>query len=725
MPDQTFSRPQLEAGFHVGAFYVEPQGQRISGESVDVRVEPKVMDVLVHLALHAGQTVSKRHFMDAVWDETVVTDDALLRCISELRKVFSDDPRTPQYIETIRKRGYRLVAPVDLRPTAAESPPAVPPATVSSAPAAAVPYVPSPTGRRSPRSLRRFGWFVGSAGVLVLAAGLLLLAGRLRSEDVPPPHAVPLTSYPGVESDPNLSPDGSRIAFVWDQGDGGSSDVYIKQVGVETPLRLTQHPAADASPAWSPDGAFLAFARSGAAGNAILLVPAVGGAERQVADLGQRAVHSVVWSPDGQTLAFSAERTPHGPLGISLLSLQTLEERPLTRPPGDYRGDVELAFSPDGRRLAFSRSVVEKVDDLHLVSVDGGELKRVTYDHAEITGLDWSRDGRQVFFTSDRAGSPALWRVEATGGAPTWVPTPLEGSGVHQPSVARHLRRMAYLQRLQETNIWSTTLTPAPAEPSRIVASTRWDSNPALSPDGTRLAFASNRTGSYEIWISDADGGNPLQMTRFGGPFTNTPRWSPDGTRLVFVARNEGSVDLYVMQAGGGAPRQLTTAASNDTAPSWTRDGAWIYFASNRTGDWQVWKIPAGGGTPEQVTRTGGYAAWEDPTGTMLYFTRRDTPGIWRMPLGGGTPERVVTALQPFDWGNWKITATGLYYVARRPEGAALLFHDLATRRETTLLSLDLFPKHPALSLSDDGRLLVRTRIDRLEGDIWLTDVLD
>src|SRR5690606_22562681 len=99
----------------------------------------------------------------------------------------------------------------------------------------------------------------------------------------------------------------------------------------------------------------------------------------------------------------------------------TRETRRLTEPPADYRGDVELAFSPDGRWLAFVRSVFEKVDDIYVVPVAGGELKRLTFDQAEVTGLDWTADGSEVLFSSDREGSFALWRVPVTGGTPRWV----------------------------------------------------------------------------------------------------------------------------------------------------------------------------------------------------------------------------------------------------------------------------------------------------------------
>ena len=714
----------LDAGFRVGDFLVEPLLQSISpsDDGERTRVEPKVMEVLLCLAEHAGQTVTKRQFMTSVWDETIVSDDALLRCVSELRKIFGDDARSPRYIETIRKRGYRLIAPVSPAPSPAPLPeppePLAPPASLPEPPAVSL-----AAARRRPA--RRYAWAVAGTALFLLLGTVFLLRLVFDAAPAEPLKALPLTSYPGVESDPNLSPDGSRVAFVWDQEDGGGFDIYIKQIGVETPLRLTDAPADDSSPTWSPDAQFLAFVRTAPGDNGIYVVPSVGGSERRVADLGARAAHGVVWSPDGRTLAFTAERAPHASYCVFVLSMETLEERILTVPPPDHRGDLELAFSPDGRRLAFTRSVVEKVDDIYVVSVDGGELKRLTFEHAEITGLDWTPDGRAILYSSDRAGSAALWQIAVTGGAPAWVPTTSEGSSIHQPSLGRLSRRMAFVQRLQETNVWELALAsgdPADTTARRLIASTRWDSNPAVSPDGSRIAFVSNRTGSYEVWTANGDGSNLLQMTHFDGPFTNTPRWSPDGARIAFAARNEGSVDLYVVGMNGAAPRRLTATASNDAAPAWSRDGAWIYFASNRSGSWQVWRIPSRGGAPEQITTGGGYAAAEDPRGEYLFFTRRDQPGIWRMPLGGGPETRVVEDLEPFDWGNWAVVQDGLYFVRRLASGAMLSFYDFHDRSIRPVLPLPAFPKHPALSIAPDERRLLSTRIDRFEGDIWFVD---
>jgi Tol biopolymer transport system component len=161
---------------------------------------------------------------------------------------------------------------------------------------------------------------------------------------------VPLTSYPGRQATPALSPDGKQVAFAWDGEHGGNFDIYVKLVDGGTPLRLTTNPAPEDSPAWSPDGGRIAFLRYSGSTADILVIPSLGGQERK---LGQITLipdlfvsPGLSWSPDGKFLAVT-ERTPSEGSGIYFVSTESGERRRVTSCPREYIGDT----NPSPRRF--------------------------------------------------------------------------------------------------------------------------------------------------------------------------------------------------------------------------------------------------------------------------------------------------------------------------------------------------------------------------------------
>ena len=261
----------------------------------------------------------------------------------------------------------------------------------------------------------------------------------------------------------------------------------------------------------------------------------------------------------------------------------------------------------------------------------------------------------------------------------------------------------------------------------KVISSTQYDSSPQYSPDGSRVAFRSNRTGSNEIWVSDSKGQVPVQLTRYGGPLTGTPRWSPDGMNIAFDTRPEGQADIYAVSSIGGAPRRVTMSEYEDVVPSWSVNGAWIYFASNRTGAWQVWRVPPAGGPEEQVTKDGGFAAFEGPDGKYLYYAKgRGAAGIWRKRLPDGTEELVLEDLKPGFWGHWAVVENGIYFASQTGPGGAggIFFYDFASRKARLISRVDkaLAVTDSAFSVSPDRRSILYTQVDSSGSDIFILD---
>src|SRR3989442_11367652 len=212
-----------------------------------------------------------------------------------------------------------------------------------------------------------------------------------------------------------------------------------------------------------------------------------------------------------------------------------------------------------------------------------------------------------------------------------------DGARVRSTTISMKGDRLAYIHRRLDANVWRTE-GPAWKGPRaaamRVVASSRADFEAAYAPDGKQIAFASDRSGSVEIWTSNSDGTNQTQLTSLKAADSGSPDWSPDGKTIAFDARLEGHGDVFVINAEGGSPRRLTSDPVENNVPTWSRDGTWIYFSSNRTGNWQIWKVPSEGGSATQVTTNGGFSAEESPDARSLYVWV-DGGTIWRMPVRG------------------------------------------------------------------------------------------
>jgi Tol biopolymer transport system component len=284
---------------------------------------------------------------------------------------------------------------------------------------------------------------------------------------------------------------------------------------------------------------------------------------------------------------------------------------------------------------------------------------------------------------------------------------------------------MVYAQFFEDTNIWRYDLASG-APPKKVISSTLYDSSPSISPAGDKIVFRSNRSGSNEIWESDAEGRAAWQLTHVGGALTGTPRWSPDGSLIAFDSRPDGQADIYTIPAGGGERRRVTSAPSEDVVPSWSRDGRWIYFASNRSGAWQVWRTPAGGGTDEQVTRLGGFAAFESADGQFLYYAKaRSSDGLWRKRLPDGEEELFIPDLKAGFWGYWTPAPKGIYFLAWPGPGrpAAIAWQPFTGAR-TQVGSIAGPPAvaDSGFDLAPDLRYLLYSQVDQSGSDILILE---
>lgn len=719
--------PGNPADFLVGDALVQPALNRISIHGQVSQVEPKVMQVLTLLAARPGAVVPREAFLEQVWPRA--GDDYLLnRSVSELRKIFGDDAQSPRYIETIRKTGYRLIASIAPARVAEAVPAPAPgredghallPDQAVEAPAA---QGAAPSAMRAAPRRWRYGLAMGGIAGATLAAVAVALVWRAVPGQAPSGvdaafRTRPLTSFVGSELEPALSPDGSRVAFVWDDDADGVPDVHVKSVDSESTLNLTRSDSAENHPVWSADGGAVLFVRPQRRGASIMRVSALGGGATQVVrDEAAADIRGMSLAPDGASIAYARRDDPASPYRIVLAAIDSGRTQAITRPEPGTLGDIDPLFARDGRTVYFVRAVNEVTKDLYAAPSGGGAPTRLTFDNRKINGLTWSPDGTRLLFTSTRSGMYAAWSVDPAGGDPRQLA--LGDEDVHQPSAAPAVGRVAYERWTHRAQLQRIDLArQAPIAAGASVRSTRWDASPAYAPDGERIAFNSNRTGPQGIWVSDRDGRNAVQIASFDGVFVDHPAWSPDGATIAFDASPDGRTAVYAVASQGGSPRRITQGPGDSRNPAWSRDGKWIYFESNRSGDWQLYAQPVGGGEAVRITANGGANPAESGDGAWLLYSKPEAPGLWRQPRrdwrepGTAAREtRLTAALASEDAENWAPADGGIYFVRRPAAGPPRLsmldaggsVRDVATLAPSQqILGLDVAPDATELILAN------------------------
>jgi len=721
----------LASGKHLydfGPFRLDLHSRMLLKDGAYIALTPKAFETLAVLVEGNGRIVDKEELLRVVWSGTCVEEGTLAKTVSILRKTLGED-EGHHYIDTVPKRGYRFAVEVHL---------------VDEAHAVIAPAEPRQDQPAGPATVERRGrpkWvrlvIFGMAMAMLVAAAYEWVQRRnaSRAPGVAS-KTIPLTSFPGRQNEVAFSPDGNQVAFVWDGPQGANSHIYVKVIGSEALLELTHGAGSDSRPAWSPDGRNISFLRSTAEGRAWYVTSVLGGPERKLAgvfpyfDLGSG--NSTYFSPDGKSLAIVDKAAPAEPSSIFLLSVENSSRSQLTFLPASNTGDYYPAFSPDGKRLAFARAVSFSATDLYVLELAGGKPKRLTFDGLTIDGLAWTADSREIVFSSRRGGSfNSLWRIGIHGGKPERVSA--FGEDVISPAISRDGNRLAYTRRNDDMNIWQFTVDDAGRLVAKapLIVSTFRDSDPDYSPDGRRIAFTSGRNGSFGIWVSDSDGGNPRMLFDGGAYVTGSPRWSPDGRRIAFDTRANdpaglGNPSVWVVDADGGQLRRLTAPGTGDVAPSWSRDGAWVYFASTRSGTLQIWKMPFEGGPAMQVTRKGGFEGFETADGKFLVYLRgREIPGIWQVPVNGGEEIPVAEQEQLGYWRCWRLAGNRIYFAtAAPPAGPRLEFLDLGSGTIQQIAPLSRAPDTtiPGLAVSPDGRKLLLAQYDQNGSNIIMVE---
>jgi Tol biopolymer transport system component/DNA-binding winged helix-turn-helix (wHTH) protein len=685
--------------FRFGAYELDTSGELRKGGS-RVRLQNKPFLLLLALVERAGETVTRAELQRRLWPDTHVDfEQSLNIAVKKVRDVLCDTADNPRFVETIPGEGYRFTAIVETLLAGNAAPPVAESLVTA------------------PRHSGGFVWGVAGIFAVVICAATVMVLRR----PLPAPTLTVLTTYDGTVFGPQVSPDDTRLAFFWRTSELGYG-LYAKVIGSENSVRLAElRDGESAAFAWSPDGTQVALMKQQpGADREIYLLSTLGGEARELTSIRGTSgpgPPTLAWSPDGKTLALSARDSVQERFGILLLDLASLEVKRLTHPSPAEIGDAEVCFSPDGKWLAFNRIHDLVAQDIYTVPVSGGEARRVTSESSNISGLSVSSDANSIVFSSTTVApnTHSLYQVPVSGGKASLLF--MSGDDIVSPRVLHSGRRIVYLQRNPNGTIWRYQLSPRHQahDGIRIVSSSREQNGARLSPDGKDVVYASDRSGSWNIWISSSDGVTAKQLTFVKS--AGSPAWSPDGRRIAFDAFTAGHGDIYVVDVAGGTPLRITDGNGMNLLPGWSHDGKSIYYTSVRADAAQIWQQSLASGRKVQLTARGGTGGREGIDGALYYW--RDK-AVWRK-FPGGKEEFVVQAVFR---DAWTLGQRGLYFYDRGSAQPSIEYFDFSTKRQDVVLSPALPPQFAwSISVSEPEDSLVYVARERVGSEIRLVDL--
>lgn len=534
--------------YRVGDWLVQPRRNHIVSGDVERRLEPRVMELLVYLSERSGELVSRQQILDDVWKDTFVSDESLTTTIRELRRAFGDDATNPAYIQTLPRRGYRLVATVIREQDAHEA--------SSSA-------IEAPSTNRPRTNL-----VVAAVGCLI---GMVATASFFSlPEDVtttgPQRFQIDLGENeglePGVRAQVALSPDGARMAYVVVRG--GTSRLYLRRMDEN---EATEVPGTEGafSPFFSPDGEWVGF-QAYPADRKLKKVSVHGGTP-------QTLHHNWLpiggtWLPDDTIVFADAPDDASNGFGLYRIPASGGDAETLIRS-DSQRGEEAFNYPqalPDGDSILFTAVTLESARAIVLSLKTG--IHRAVLDNA--TNARYVPTGHLLFV---RGG--VLWSVG-------FDLDHQEVVGVERPLITGIAQRqwssfgfsttglLAYVPGEQGGWI-EESLSWAGRDGARTLAASEtgdfeW---PRVSPLGDKVALytSANADMASDIWLLDIDSERMQQLTFHDGQ-DNNPVWTPDGRAVMFASdRGGGSLNIYRQLVASNDDAELILDSDVDVSP--------------------------------------------------------------------------------------------------------------------------------------------------------------
>jgi Tol biopolymer transport system component/DNA-binding winged helix-turn-helix (wHTH) protein len=747
-----------------GVFEADLLSGELRKSGVKLKLGGQPFQILTILLEQPGEVVTREEFQKRLWPDTFVdVDHNLNTAINKIREALGDSSDSPRFVETLPRRGYRFIAPVE-RPGSGKI-------------GVEVLNRGGVANQESERTriLRLAMLF---AACLVLAGAGFFIYSRRQGFAPPKPRILTRVTFDdGLHIGVTWSPDGRYIAYSSDRG--GKFEIWLQQLSGGNPIQITKGPGNNWQPDWSPDGKYIAY-RSEEGDGGLYIVPALGGTglERKIASSG----YYPRWSPDSSKILFQIMR-----FGLSsqfyVVGLDGSPPRAVQEDLTNQIWAMSAAWHPDGKRISiwvWDWQMKPSPLPMFLTApVDGGaaiktEIGPEILKTAKVIAgsgisawadsdfkFSWARSGTAIYFERTFRGARNIWRMNVD-------PQTLEAVTIERLTTGTELdsefsvspdgSKMAFTGESRRVQAW---MFPFDAQRGRVTGSGSAVTSPGMeawettiSPDGRRLAFSAKRSGRWELWEKSLADGQEKPLAADDSYVRTEPQWSPDGTRLAYYRMNPSTAEGQgvIWSKNRGEEPITVLSKSGPFLFDWSADGEWLLAsqASMENGQAEIWKLPAAGRAANEnarklVASDAQSNLWQcrySPDGRWIVFEAEGIgptghkSAIYVTPAAGGGPWTTITEGKHWDdKPRWSPDGKIIYFLSERGgffNVWGIHFDPVKGRTEGEPFQVTTFD-NPRLMVAEvmpsvglaltQGQLIVT--VSQVSGSIWVLDNVD
>lgn len=638
MPEQ-----QIQPRLLIGSLTFDTTSRELSSATQAVYLEPQAYQLLTLFIAAEQAQLSRDQMIEQLWSGRVVSESAINKSVSLLRKAFATlDPATT-YIETLPKVGYRLCQTVMAEPVVQSY--ASEQQEVALAQTAPTPLpIEQKSSSRSGIKTKLVLTVLWTAPLLFFVLWFFITLAP-APEQLPTPYLnapVPVSHAQGVEYDLSLSKDGAQLLYLSSQE--GKKQLLLQQSSGKQ--QLLAEDADIVTAALSPDGLQVLWVKKQQQHCVVeWFLVAAPAQKKSVADCHTDGIVKLAWQQDSKGFYLRDRLDKTQPYFLVQYRLDTLAHQQITTPLTAQSPEGELAFaeSDDGSTLAIVRYLENQQSLLLLLDSRSFAMLEQHSLPFQTKVIDWLGD--QLLL----AKGAELLKYNRESKQLEF----LFYAGNTVQSVAVMQQQIYYADYNLDADIWQHDTTTAKA---RIRSgSSKIDRMPRVNQQGD-LAFLSQRNGKDQIWLQPQGQNEYLLADLPGIPAFVRLQWSPDGQSLIFS--KDGA--LWQLTVASGQSRVLVAPEQGVAVANWIADGSGIVYSSKHGGDWQLWHLDLTTAVSRQLTQQGGYSGYL--ADGQLYFSKFHQDGLFQLDLATGQEQVLIENFNKINWLNWRLMENTIYY---------------------------------------------------------------